>query len=162
MQASEYLKLAYQFAAEHSDDPRTQTGAIIVNKDGIIIGRGANRIPPGVQVLDERKSPEQKPNFIGHAERNAVADAARQGHKTEGAILYGFWAACAVCAQAIIEAGIKEGVVHKQIMDKTPPKWQASISIAMLMFAEAGISVVYHDEDKLGVKILFDGQTVEF
>jgi len=64
--------------------------------------------------------------------------------------------------QAIIEAGIKEVVVHKQIMDKTPPKWQASISIAMLMFAEAGISVVYHDEDKLGVKILFDGQTVEF
>lgn len=159
-ETSKYLRLAYEHASQKSDDPRTQIGAVIKSEISEQIAYGTNRIPPGVLKLEHRKSPENKPDFIGHAERNAVAQAASIGLRTKGATMYAPWAACTVCAQAVIEAEIAELVVHKQIMDLTPEKWIKSIENAMTMFSEAGILVVYHDDPNLEMGILFNGERI--
>lgn len=48
-----FLKEAYDYAWENSDDVHTKTAAIIV-KDGKIISRGTNRLPEGVEKRPER------------------------------------------------------------------------------------------------------------
>lgn len=157
---SEYLRQAYRFAAANSDDPRTQTGAIIVGSDGEVISYGANRVPPGVSRLSIRLTPENKPDYVGHAERNSIANAARIGVTTKGLTMYAPWAACSVCAQAIIEGGIAKLVTHKQMMEKTPEKWRGSIAIADLMLKEAGVIVEPYDDSELEMGILFNGEKI--
>jgi len=86
---SHFLKLAYEHAKNASPDPRTQNGAVIVNPNtSEIISYGANRFPDGIKNLPERLLPENKKNYLEHAERDAIFSALRQGKSTQGATLY--------------------------------------------------------------------------
>ena len=158
----EFLKQAYAFAAEHSPDPSTQNGAILVHQhDGRVIARGANRFPRGVKVTKERLERPLKYSFICHAERDAIYDAARWGEATYGRIMYCPWYACTDCARAIIQAGIAEVIGHKTILDKTPDRWKETIDIALGMLDDAGVknSFVGGEEGELGaVGVLFNGE----
>lgn len=147
-QDAKYLKLAYQRAAKFSTDPSVQNGAYIVEHTlagDNVLGRGANHFPAGVKETEDRWSREnsEKYNWVEHAERNAIYDAARRTGGTEGAIMYVPWYACCDCARAIIQSGIARVVGHQMTMDLTPDRWKVNIEKAFVMLEEAGVDCVY-------------------
>lgn len=116
-----YMKMAYQYGSEHATDPSTQNGCVLVRPDiQEVVSYGANHFPEGVESSDARWERPLKYAYVEHAERNAIYSAARRGIKTKGLHMYCYWAACADCARAIIQAGITRLVTHKIIMDATP------------------------------------------
>lgn len=174
-----YLKKAYEFAAEHSTDPSTQNGAILLNTilkgephpvpseyvqtqilHYVEIGVGANHFPRGVEEKSERWERPAKYSWVEHAERNAIFNAARRGNSTDGSIMICPWFACADCARAIIQAGVKEVIGHDSSLHKTQPGWEKSIEIADQMFREAGVKFS-RIEGHFGVKIRFAGKVEE-
>lgn len=160
-QMKDYLTWCYKLAS-HSKDPSTQNGAILVDLDSEtpgVIGRGINRFPNGVQDTPERWQRPLKYQVIEHAERNAIYDAARAGYKTAGTTLVCAWAACADCARAIIQTGVKTLVRHKQASDRSPGDWLKSIEIADVMLHEAGVNIVDYDGDlDAGIAVLHTGK----
>jgi len=88
-----------------------------------------------------------------HAKRNVIYSASRQGIKTEGLTMICPWATCSDCAQAIIQAGIKKLVTHKQALDRNG-HWQENVDFSFAMLREAGVEIIIYD-GKIGVgKIL--------
>ena len=142
MNDKDYLKAAYEFAIKNSTDPSTQNGAVIV-KNGEIIAWGANHFPRGVIESDLRWQRPTKYQFVEHAERNAIFDAAKRGVSTENAVMYCPWFACDSCGRAIIQAGITEVVGHNTPLHESSPNWKDSIAVALQMFEEAGIKYRY-------------------
>ena len=68
------------------------------------------------------------------------------------------WAACADCARAIIQSGIKKLVVHKQAGDKSPEFWRQEIEIAFVMLQEANVELVRYDGVVGARNVLHSGQ----
>lgn len=135
-----HLEYAYRLAI-HSPDLSTQNGAVIIDRDGTIIGEGCNTLPFGVSIKPERLERPVKYAFTEHAERNAIYDAAKRGNRLWGATMFCPWFACADCGRAIIQSGIKYVVGHKKMFDETPDRWKGSIAASFEMFKEAGIWV---------------------
>lgn len=92
---------------------RARVGAVI-SRDGRIISMGYNGAPAGLPHCDHSVtsvSNDGGPNTLGctiseHAERNAIAFAARFGLALEGSELTCTHAPCMDCARSIINAGI--------------------------------------------------------
>jgi dCMP deaminase len=148
--------------AQDSPDPSTQNGAVLVsfgpNGEATIIGKACNTFPRGVQSTIERLERPLKYQFVEHAERGAIYDAAQHGYCTEGTTMFVPWYACSDCARAIICAGIKKVVGHKPMMEQTPQHWKESIANAFTMFQEAGVITEFY-EGKVGdIQTLFNGQ----
>lgn len=152
------LRRAYEVAARLSDDPDTQNGAVLVDRHNAIISESANCFTRGVAVTPERQQRPAKYDFMVHAERGAVFEAARLGVSAKGGILYVPWYACLDCAQAIVQAGIAAVVGHQQMMDKTPDRWKETIAKADALLDEAGVVRLYHDGQLGGVEVLFNGE----
>ncbi len=167
-----YLRAAWKYAQDNSPDKSTQNGAVIVRSNKIfniaplnIISYGANNLSPGVEITEARLERPLKYEFTGHAEENAIINAAKAGKCTDGGIMYAPWFACAPCGRQIVRAGIK-----KVIGSKWPEKWWTerqnpedgknwydSIGLALEMFNEAGVKYQWVDGDIGGLEILFDG-----
>lgn len=153
-----FLKLAYDYAWKNSDDIRTKTAAVIV-RDGEVIAYGVNKIPDGVSKLPERLERPLKYKYVTHAERTAFYNAAKDGVKTGGTVMYTPWLACTDCAIAIIEGGSRKVVSHKAFNDKTTDKWSVDIGLALGMLREAGVEVlIYEGEIGEGTRAMFDGK----
>ena len=124
---------------------------------------GANRFPFGVVKLPERLETAVKLTYMEHAEQDVILRAAYHGIKTQGALLFCPWFACADCARAIIGAGIATVIGHKQMMEKTPERWQSAIDAADVMLDEAGVKRYYYDgpifDESENFSILFNGET---
>lgn len=155
--AARQLRLAYAYASAFSDDPSTHNGAVLITENNEQI-LGANHLPRGVVATADRFERPKKYAYMEHAERDVILKAAQAGYKTEGAILFVPWYACADCARAIIGAGIREVVGHKQMFDRTPERWKASIADGDAMLEEAGILCTQHDGPIGRVRVLFDGE----
>jgi dCMP deaminase len=144
---SDYLAVAYLQAELESTDPSTQNGAVIVNPStGAILCLASNHFPRGVVESKERWEKPLKYSYVEYAERNVIFEAARLGVSTQGMVMYCPWFACADCARAIIQAGIKTVYGHQDIIDlgnKLNPSWNATIAIANQMLDEAGIERKY-------------------
>lgn len=128
-----------------SKDPSTKVGCVIADSDHAQLSEGFNGFPRGIaddQRLQER---EMKYRLIVHAEANAVAAAARNGHALKGATAYVTFCPCTQCAALIIQAGIIRVVT---IEGATPTHWLAECVIAKAMFREAG--VVYEETQRPG------------
>ena len=129
--------------AQGSPDPSTQNGAILLNPDGDWIGHDHNHFPAGVEYTAKRWERPLKYEVIEHAERNAIFHAARLGRSTQNSTMVVPWAACADCARAIIQAGVKRIVRHKQSTERGRGRnWDGSISIADTMLVEAGVEII--------------------
>lgn len=152
---------AYRIAKEDSDDPRTQNCAVIVSPTHFGICSGANCLPNGVKSLPERLARENKLNWLIHAELDAILNWQTPLPVFGGRVMYCPWAACADCAKAIIQSGIRKVVVHKEMMDKTPDYWKESIAIGCQMFEEAGVEYVVVSGKVGGVTNLFAGEVWE-
>lgn len=125
-------------AAEASPDPDTKNGAILVSPLGDVVLAACNRFPRGVEETAARWERPAKYQFVEHAERNAIYQAAHNGLKTAGLTMVCPWAACAECARAIIQAGIV-----RLVREPLPvSSWSESIALGDQLFSEAGVEVV--------------------
>jgi deoxycytidylate deaminase len=80
----------------------------------------------------------------GHAERNAIMFAAREGRITNEGILYGnFNLPCKECTIAIIQAGIKEVVLLGK------EEYQTRGIKSMDLFNQTGVSIRVVEEEKI-------------
>ena len=159
----ELLRLAYQAAWYHSDDPVTRVGAIIVRPDlSEVLGCGANHLPKGVKPTKKELHDGlwRYENLI-HSEEaaiNAALNTYKDEHgdnfasihlKLDGATMYMPWAPCYGCAEKMVDAGIKRWVGHKEFIMKTPENWQESLDQALTLFSGAGVERFMY-EGKIG------------
>jgi dCMP deaminase len=107
--------------------------------------------------LKQKKDKEKRYKYSVHAERNVIYKAARLGIKTEGLTMVCPWATCSECAQAIMQAGIKKLVTHKQALDRNG-HWQEDIDFAFAMLREAGVEIIVFDGKIRVGKILRSGE----
>lgn len=136
------LRQAYEEATK-SPDPSTQNGALLVH-NGFVLEADHNRFPRGVKYEDARWERPAKYKFIEHAERNVIYSAAKNPtiHSTMDLTMVCPWAACTDCARAIIQAGIRTLITHKEAHDRSPDRWLEEIEVAFTMLEEAGVDVV--------------------
>ena len=150
--------------ASKSKDKSTQIGAILV-RDGVLISEGYNGICRKVQDnVKERNERPEKYHWYEHGERNSIFNAARNGIKILGCIMYTQYPHCTDCARATIQSGIVEVVFHKQwcnIWEKIKQgKWVGHDDRTLTMFKESGIKVRYFDKF-LGIKTMISEQVCE-
>jgi len=135
-----WMAKAVEWADAISDDPHTKVGCVIVWPQNFL--RGANRLPAGVAKTDAtRFERPEKYLWIEHAEREAIAAAARIGRSTAGAAMYLPWFPCPGCARAIVNAGIAKLFCYYPTADElADPKWKFDRSLATLV--EGGVEIV--------------------
>lgn len=103
-----------QFVSTKSKDPSTKVGCVIVGVDHQVLSIGYNGFPRGVNGDNDPLGPRwerpTKYEFVEHAERNAIYNAARTGICLNGATAYLNWepTPCADCTRAFIQSGIVE------------------------------------------------------
>lgn len=138
-----FINLCYE-VSKKSKDPSTKVGAIIVYPDHGICSTGFNGFPRGMEDLDARYDDREfKIKAVVHAEANAILNAGKHGHKTDGCILYVPWHPCSGCAKQIDQAGIKEVVIDPDypMTDALRERWREETEFAKIIFREAKIPV---------------------
>lgn len=160
MNWDEYFMRHVYLAASKSKDPRTKIGAVLV-KDGIIISEGFNGFPRGVEDSESRYNNRTiKWDYIVHGEHNAILNTCRHGIKTLDSTLYTQGIPCNECSKAIIQAGIKEIVIHKQWPNLlSSEKWVEAVRMSKIMLGEANITLRQLDS-VLGVVGYLDGTII--
>lgn len=159
MKDKDFLSVALKIAAAGSEDPNTQTAAILVQFDQHKIAGGiwaANRFPVGVRPALAGPAKHER---IEHAERAVIYAAAAAGWGTRGAVMYAPWFACADCARAIVAAGISEVVGSRVLAEATPERWRLAVAAGEAILREAGV-IMRWCREPLGATILFDGRRV--
>lgn len=156
--APEMLKRAYELA-EMSTDTSNQNGAIVVDRNGLVVSGGFNDFPEGVEFTTERASVRPgKYRYYEHSERSAIYNAAKTGVSLNYGVMFCPWAACCPCARAIICAGINTLVMHKQRMAMTPVRWKGDVDQALDMMVETGITLLYYDGPIAAPSIIVNGE----
>ena len=161
----EYFLRHVYLAASRSKDPRTQIGAVVV-RDNVIISEGYNGFPRGVIDNPEHYLDRQiKLAKTVHAEMNSVLNCARIGVSSLNAIIYTNGTPCENCAKSIIQAGIKEVIVHKEwehlfLNNPNSHNWIKSVELSRTMFNEARVSVRFVSA-VFDVKLRLDGKIIE-
>jgi dCMP deaminase len=143
-----FLREAYKYAWKYSTDPSTATG-VVIEKDDQVLVWGANYAPEGVLLTPEITGSKLKYEYIEHAEKVAIAKAAKDGKRLFDTTMYSPWFPCAPCARVIIIAGIYELVTHKELQElseKLDLRWGESQKIAADMLRQAG--VIHRDVSK--------------
>ena len=136
---NKFFDKALKLIADLSEDKSRQVSAIIVDENDTIISYGSNTLPSGVNKSDDRLQKPKKYTWIGHAERNAIYDAAKRGIKLEGTKMYCSYFPCADCARGIIQSGISE--LYTTEPDLKHEKWGESWTCALEMFKESGVQI---------------------
>lgn len=118
--------------AQRSKDPSTQTGAVIVDEQNIVLGLGYNGWPRGVEQnafpwdreggYEKRAFLETKYPYVVHAEVNAIFNASKD---MKGSKIYCHLFPCNECAKAIIQNGISE-VIYQEDKYKEVDLWVAA------------------------------------
>lgn len=164
--AERFIQMA-EFVAQWSKDPSTKCGAVIVGEDNEVLATGFNGFPRGVKETDEymvtsggedwaeeqlndRWERPGKYEWVEHAERNAIYNAARSGVRTQGATMYLNYAVecCAGCTRAIIQSGIRRVVGPRRPFPGKGKGVDYSRTAAnKVMMEEAGIEVEHVDAD---------------
>lgn len=142
------MRHAY-LASSKSKDASTKIGAVLV-RDNRLVSEGYNGLPIGVNddVALRHERPE-KYFWFEHGERNAIFQCARYGVAAEGTRMYTQGLPCADCARAIIQAGVKEVIIHKEFSEiwegkkqlDCNTKWMESHNRSKVMFTEASVEV---------------------
>ena len=127
-----------------SKDRNTQVGAIALDDNNNIVSTGYNGFPRGVNDnIEERHQRPEKYRWTSHAEENLVAQAAYMGKSLKGCtILVSSLFACESCARMIIQSGIKK-IIAPHVDEGN---WKDSNNVAVTMFKEAGVEVVFSQE----------------
>lgn len=145
---TDYFYSIAEAVKQKSKDRYTQIGAVIVGKNKEILSTGYNSFPRGINdTVDDRQERPEKYYWFEHAERNAIYNAARIGVSTEGASMYLTCSIpCADCARGIINAGISEIFIHREL-NPVSLKWSESAARSLEMFKEAGVQINWLDSE---------------
>jgi dCMP deaminase len=127
-----FMRMAH-LIAERSPDPSTQAGAVVANKNNIVVGVGYNGMPRGVELEDvpwgrEGDFEDTKYAYICHAEENSIYNA---NNSTKDCKLYCTLFPCNECAKTIIQNGIKE-VIYDSDKYSNDPKFKAGKKLLKL------------------------------
>lgn len=129
--------------ASWSKDRSRQVGSVIVDSRNVLVSLGWNGFPRGIDDnVDHRHERPEKYLWSEHAERNAIYNAAANGHTLRGCRLYVLLFPCASCARAIIQSGLQEVITREP--DWNDSKYQYSFRASREMLREAGIAVRFH------------------
>ena len=129
-----------------SKDTSTKCGAVIVGPDKQIVSTGFNGFPRGIDEIDPKRWERPiKYQFVEHAERNAIYNAARSGISLLACTLYLFGmgpptSPCTECAKAVIQSGI--GRIVGRSYKAVPGKWADDFSFACTLLEEADVEFV--------------------
>jgi dCMP deaminase len=146
MNFDEYFLDIADVVRSKSKDPSSQIGAVIVGPDKQIISTGFNGFPRGIDEVDEtRWERPVKYDYVEHAERNAIYNAARHGIALRGATMYmvGFGPPCTpciACAKGVIQAGISTFV--GRAVKPCPDSWKEELEFSRLLLVEAEVEVI--------------------
>jgi len=138
-----WLKDCYTYSKK-SNHPSTHNAALLLANDEMVLW-GVNILPPGVKEVKERFEGPNKHIYLNHAERDVLYKAARKGIATEGLTMVMPWLPCIPCANAVITSGISRLIVHRQMIERTDPKWKDELEDAVQIMKEAGIEMVAYD-----------------
>jgi dCMP deaminase len=152
------LQECYEYA-ERSYHIGTHNAAFLADKSKVVL-RGLNILPQRVKKLKERLEGVNKHIYPNHAERDVIYKAASKGIATKGLTMVMPWLPCIPCANAIITAGIKKLIVHKQMAERTKEKWQEELKNAVQIMKEASVKIIAYD-GYLGVKAFMHRQEWE-
>lgn len=139
-----------EIAAKRSGDTSTKVGAVFVHfvpGGGMTISKGAcNDLPEGVQDVPERRERPEKYAWVHHAESKLIAQAARQGVKTAGAVVFVTHHPCSACCKVLIDAGISE--IYYDVGMFVGGQWAEEANRARIMCEEAEVQLIsrYADE----------------
>ena len=148
-----FLRLANHLAVEWSKDNSTKVGCVLVNpRTNAVIATGVNGFARGVEEhpTSPRWTRPTKYLWCEHAERNAIYNAARHGHPTDGCVAYLNWnpttSICCACARAFIQCGIvavygPQNSVQQPAGFVDDSGWRTECTTAAAMLAEAGVKV---------------------
>lgn len=126
--------------AQWSKDPRRKVGCLIIDADQNQLSGGYNGFPRGIADDDRLNDRSKKLKIIVHAEVNAVAAAARNGHSVKGATAYVTHNPCCQCACLLIQSGVKRVVYTEQTGHS--PEWTDDFLLAVHLLREAEIDVI--------------------
>ena len=142
----EWIRVAEELG-QKSKELGVQVGCVLV-KDDEQIGQGWNRLPYGVDDIEERYTHRPAKYFwVEHAERVAVLEAARNGVSTNGATAYVNVtpsSVCTLCVRALAEAGITRIVGNTTVLKKKD-KVKSHDIVNKKILEEAGIEVIVVD-----------------
>ena len=119
-----------------SKDPSTKVGCVIVDGDHNLLSTGFNGFSRGVADDQRLCDRETKLKLVVHAEANAIAAAARNGHTLIWSTAYITLPPCAQCAALLIQAGVRRVVF---LSGSKPSKWEADWQLAQGLLTEAGV-----------------------
>lgn len=142
----DYLRNAYIFWKENSQDRDTWTWSVIV-KDWKILSMWTNRLANWIINTDDKLERPKKYSYLDHAERNAIYYAAKKWIPLEWATMYMPWVPCSPCAIAIINSWISKLVMHYSKIIKTPFDWLIDLKEAINMLSEANIKLIIVTEN---------------
>lgn len=129
--------------ASWSEDRDFKVGAVIVGQAREIRATGYNGLPREVSASEnarlDRPSGE-KFYWVGHAERNAIYNAARVGAATEACTIYVNRFPCADCARAIVQSGIARVVCPPRPVNDGA--LDHSFAVSEVILREAGIALL--------------------
>src|SRR5829696_6983322 len=94
MNQAQWMEEAFALAREAAADGEIPVGAVIVDRNGAVVGRGRNARESG--------------DPLGHAEIYAIAEAARTigDWRLEGTTMFVTLEPCAMCAGALVNARV--------------------------------------------------------
>ncbi len=147
----------------YSHDPKTQTGAAIIDDRYNIYGIGSNCYPFTKALTEKDKQLLNSNNFdnvhrfrLEHAERNAVAFGIRNGNPLKDTIMTVSYTPCVNCANTIANSGII-GVVDGSVPDFTHHRWGSDWEyVVKQLFPACGLKYSHYQVNpKTKDKVLF-------
>jgi len=139
-----FLKLA-MLASERATCPRMHCGCVLV-KDKHVIATGYNGSIPGDDHCEDVGCWVVDNHCIrtNHAEMNALTQAARRGHVTDGATAYVTNMPCTSCAKALIAAGINRVVIFSDYHDTLAVKFFDIAKVKIDKVAQPPLEINYN------------------
>ena len=123
----EYFLGIADLISKRSTCLRRSVGAVLV-KDKRILATGYNGVPSGIKhcsevgcLREQLRVPSGERHELCrglHGEQNAFLQAALHGTSVKDATLYSTTQPCSICAKMLINAGIKEVVIHGDYPDE--------------------------------------------
>ena len=138
-QLKDFLPIA-RTVGNMSKNPKRKIGAVILNPDMVIVSTGYNDPPRGVADNPKRYEEPYKQFFMSHAEENAIAQAARVGHATQGcSIIITRSMPCARCSRLIVQAGITRLCYPSTF--PVSEKWALDFECSLTILKEAEVLI---------------------
>lgn len=164
MNWDEYYIMLAMHIAQKSKDPSTKVGCVIVGPDNEIRSTGFNGFPRGVHEknyhkiddtsrepcendiievtgIDERWERPAKYEWVEHAERNSIYNAARIGVSVLGCRAYLNWEPrpCVECCKGFIQAGIIEVIGPNLPFPSGGTRKDWKFDVSTIMMDESGV-----------------------